>query len=150
MGCLPNDRLIAMGGVDFRLSEDAGSIWMLAVHERFQSLGAGAELIAALEHKIIDHGRGLARMLVEHDNPELGHFTNGWAIRRRTTLDSWPVAGGKTYVTACTIMETQAGRLPRPGGGGGLELPAMSLSFTFAVLLICGVFAAMVGPSACC
>ena len=29
-----------------------------------------------------------------------------WAIPRRgATLDSWPVAGGKTYVTACTIME---------------------------------------------
>jgi ribosomal protein S18 acetylase RimI-like enzyme len=106
VGCLPNDRLVAMGGVDFRPSEDAGSIWMLAVHERFQSLGAGTELIAALERKIIDHGRPLARMLVEHDNPgaralyeRLG-YSEAWA-----TLDSWPVAGGKTYVTACTIME---------------------------------------------
>jgi ribosomal protein S18 acetylase RimI-like enzyme len=106
VGFLPNDRLIAMGGVDFRLSEDAGSIWMLAVHERFQSLGAGAELIAALEHKIIDHGRPLARMLVEHDNAgaralyeRLGYSEAG------AVLDSWPVAGGKTCVTACTIME---------------------------------------------
>jgi ribosomal protein S18 acetylase RimI-like enzyme len=106
VGCLPNDRLIAMGGVDFRPSEDAGNIWMLAVHERFQSLGVGAQLIAALEHKIIDHGRPLARMLVEHDNPRaralyerLGYSEAG------ATLDSWPVAGGKTYVTACTIME---------------------------------------------
>jgi ribosomal protein S18 acetylase RimI-like enzyme len=106
VGCLPNDRLIAMGGVDFRPSEDAGTIWMLAVHERFQSLGAGAQLITALEHKIIDHGRPLARMLVEHDNPRaralyerLGYSEAG------ATLDSWPVAGGKTYVTACTIME---------------------------------------------
>ena len=54
--------LIALGGVDFRPSEDASGIWMLAVHERFQSLGAGSELIAALEQKIIDHGRPLARM----------------------------------------------------------------------------------------
>ena len=106
VGCLPNERLIAIGGVDFRPSEDAGSIWMLAVHERFQSLGIGAQLIAALEHKIIDHGRQLARMLVEHDNSRaralyerLGYSEAG------ATLDSWPVAGGKTYVTACTIME---------------------------------------------
>ena len=106
VGCLPNDRLIAMGGVDFRPSEDAGNIWMLAVHERFHSLGAGAQLIAALERKIIDHGRPLARMLVEHDNPRarvlyarLGYTEAG------ATLDSWPVAGGRTYVTACTIME---------------------------------------------
>ena len=106
VGCLPNDRLIAMGGVDFRPSEDAGSIWMLAVHERFQSLGIGTQLIAALERKIIDHGRPIARMLVEHDNPRaralyerLG-YSEAWPA-----LDSWPVAGGKTYVTACTIME---------------------------------------------
>ena len=106
VGCLSNDRLIAIGGVDFRPSEDAGTIWMLAVHERFQSMGAGAELITALEQKIIDHGRSLARMLVEHDNPKaralyerLGYAEAGAA------LDSWPVAGGRTYVTACTIME---------------------------------------------
>ena len=113
VGCLPNDRLIAMGGVDFRLSENAGNIWMLAVHERFQSLGAGAELIAALEKKIIDHGRPLARMLVEHDNPRartlyerLGYSDAG------ATLDSWPVAGGRTYVTACTIMERRLIEIP--------------------------------------
>jgi ribosomal protein S18 acetylase RimI-like enzyme len=106
VGCLPNDRLIAIGAVDFRPSEDAGSIWMLAVHERFQSLGAGAQLISALERKIIDHGRPMARMLVEHDNPRaralyarLGYTEAG------ATLDSWPLAGGRTYVTACTIME---------------------------------------------
>ena len=58
-----------MGGVDFRPSEDAGNIWMLCSARTLQSLGAGAQLIAALEHKIIDRGRPLARMLVEHDNP---------------------------------------------------------------------------------
>jgi ribosomal protein S18 acetylase RimI-like enzyme len=106
VGSLPNDRLIAMGGVDFRTSDVAGNIWMLAVHERFQSLGVGTQLITALQQKIIDHGRPIARMLVEHDNPRaralyqrLGYSEAGAA------LDSWPVAGGKTYVTACTIME---------------------------------------------
>jgi ribosomal protein S18 acetylase RimI-like enzyme len=106
VGSLPNDRLIAMGGVDFRPAQDAGNIWMLAVHERFQSLGAGAQLITALEQKITDHARPLARLLVEHDNPRaralyerLGYSEAG------ATLDSWPVAGGRTYVTACTIME---------------------------------------------
>jgi ribosomal protein S18 acetylase RimI-like enzyme len=106
VGSLPNDRLIATGGVDFRTSDDAGIIWMLAVHERFQSLGVGTQLITALQQKIIDHGRTMARMLVEHDNPRartlydrLGYSEAGAA------LDSWPVAGGKTYVTACTMME---------------------------------------------
>lgn len=106
VGSLPNDRLIAMGGVDFRTSDEAGNIWMLAVHERFQSLGVGTQLITALEQKIINHGRPIARMLVEHDNPRaralyerLGYSEAG------ATLDSWPVSGGKRYVTACTIME---------------------------------------------
>ena len=121
VGCLPNERLIAIGGT--RPSEDAGNIWMLAVHERFQSLGIGAQLIAALEHKIIDHGRPLARMLVEHDNPRaralcqrLGYSEAG------ATLDSWPVTGGKTYVTACTIMERKLVeiqvRMRRPTSSG--------------------------------
>ena len=106
VGCLPNDRLIAIGGVDFRPSEDSGTLWMLAVHERFQSLGVGTELISALEQKIIDHGRPLARIMVEHDNARartlyerLGYGETG------AMLDSWPVAGGRTYVTACAIME---------------------------------------------
>ena len=82
VGCLPNERLIAIGGVDFRPSEDAGSIWMLAVHERFQSSESEPQLIAALEHKIIDHGRPLARMLVEHDNPRARSAMSVWAIPR--------------------------------------------------------------------
>ena len=106
VGCLPNDRLIAMGGVDFRPSEDAGSIWMLAVHERFQSLGVGTQLITALEQKIIDHGRPIARMLVEHDNSRARALYERLGYSEATpALDSWPVAGGKIYVTACTIMK---------------------------------------------
>ena len=142
VGSLPNDRLIAMGGVDFRTSEAAGSIWMLAVHERFQSLGIGTQLITALERKIIDHGRPMARMLVEHDNPRartlyerLGYAEAGAA------LDSWPVGGAKTYVTACTIMERPLAERSTMSMRCATRLRAMSLSFTFAVLLICGVAA---------
>ena len=113
VGCLPNDRLIAMGGVDFRPSEDAGNIWMLAVHERFQSLGAGAQLIAALEHKIIDHGWPLARMLVEHDNPEPERSMSVCYSEAGATLDSWPVAGGKDLRDGLHDHGTQAGRDPR-------------------------------------
>jgi ribosomal protein S18 acetylase RimI-like enzyme len=53
-------------------------------------------------------------MLVEHDNPraralyERLDYSEAWAA-----LDSWPVAGDKTYVTACTIMER---RLPEIQG----------------------------------
>jgi ribosomal protein S18 acetylase RimI-like enzyme len=52
-------------------------------------------------------------MLVEHDNPRaralyerIGYTEAGAA------LDSWPVAGGRTYVTACTIMERRLIEIP--------------------------------------
>ena len=63
-------------------------------HERFQSLwGIGTQLITALERKIIDHGRPMARMLVEHDNPEPGHFTSDWAIPRQGRHSPMPAGG---------------------------------------------------------
>ena len=34
-------------------------------------------------------------------------YSEAWA-----TLDSWPVAGGRTYVTACTIMERRLIEVP--------------------------------------
>ena len=33
-----------------------------------------------------------------------------------STLDAWPVAGGKTYVTVCTIMERPLGAGEPPTG----------------------------------
>jgi RimJ/RimL family protein N-acetyltransferase len=45
-------------------------------------------------------------MLVEHDNPRARALYERLGYSEAAaTLDSWPVAGGKTYVTACTIME---------------------------------------------
>jgi len=42
---------------------------------------------------------------VEHDNPRAAALY--WRLGYRetgTVLDSWPVAGGRTYVTICTVM----------------------------------------------
>ena len=46
---LPADRLIGFGGVDFRTADRSGTIWMLSVHDAWQSLGVGTLLIKALE-----------------------------------------------------------------------------------------------------
>lgn len=103
---LPNGRLVASGGVDFRLSPEAGTLWMLSVHETFQGLGIGTTLITALEDRVRETGLRTARMTVEHDNARAA------ALYRRlgyaevgSVLESWPVAGGRTYVTVTTVLE---------------------------------------------
>jgi ribosomal protein S18 acetylase RimI-like enzyme len=102
---LPNDRLVATGVVDFTRDPAYGLIMMLAVHETLQSLGLGSIVIGALEDRIRGRGRALARIDVEHDNPRAAALYGRLGYRETgTVLDSWPVAGGRTYVTVCTIM----------------------------------------------
>jgi ribosomal protein S18 acetylase RimI-like enzyme len=103
---LGNQRLVGLGAVDFRDDPDAGRIWLLAVHETLQSLGIGRRLVAALERRILAEGRRTARLLVEHDNQRaralyarLGYADVG------STLDGWPVSGGRTFVTVSTVMQ---------------------------------------------
>jgi ribosomal protein S18 acetylase RimI-like enzyme len=106
VGALPNRRLVALGGLDLTRGGHLGLLWMLAVHETLQSLGVGTALIAALEERARSAGRTTARLTVEHDNPRalalyrrLGYRETGSAV------ESWPVAGGRTYVTVCTVLE---------------------------------------------
>lgn len=108
---LPNGRLIAVGAIDYRPSATTGELWMLAVHEAWQSLGVGSILIRALEQRISSRGRGVARIAVEHDNQgaaalyrRLGYQTIA------SVLDDWPAAGGATYVTVCMVMEKNLDR----------------------------------------
>ncbi|HET9650067.1 MAG TPA: GNAT family N-acetyltransferase [Microlunatus sp.] len=106
IGELPNRRLVALGAVDPTGRADVGVLWMIAVHETLQSLGIGSALIAALEDRARAAGCRTARLSVEHDNPRaqalyrrLGYVPTG------SVLESWPVTGGRTYVTVCTVME---------------------------------------------
>jgi ribosomal protein S18 acetylase RimI-like enzyme len=102
---LGNDRLVATGVVDFTHDPAAGLIMMLAVHETLQSLGLGSIVIEALERRIRERGRALARIDVEHDNPRAAALYRRLGYREvETVLDGWPVAGGRTYVTICTVM----------------------------------------------
>jgi ribosomal protein S18 acetylase RimI-like enzyme len=110
---LANGRSVGLVAVDFRAEPDAGLIWMLAVHERFQSLGLGSRLVRAAERRIAAAGRDWSRLKVEHDNPgaralylRLGYQERG------AVLDSWPVAQGRTYVTACLLFERRVSDVP--------------------------------------
>jgi ribosomal protein S18 acetylase RimI-like enzyme len=103
---LPNGRLVANGGVDFRTYADAGLIWMLSVHETFQGMGVGTVMIQALEDRIVGRGLRAARMDVEHDNPRAAALYRRRGYREvGSMVGSWPTSGGRTYVTVCTVLE---------------------------------------------
>ena len=103
---LANGRLAATGAVDFRPDPAAGELTMLAVHEHLQSLGLGTRLVAALEKRVRARGRGTARLTVEHDNPRARALYLRLGYREvGSRVESWPVAGGRTYVTATAVLE---------------------------------------------
>lgn len=103
---LPNGRLVAHGAVDFRKSADYGELWMLSVQETLQSLGLGTTLIGALESRVRDRGLDRVRISVEHDNPRAARLYRRLGYREiGARVEAWPVAGGNTYVTVCTVLE---------------------------------------------
>ena len=108
---LANGRLAATGAVDFRPDPAAGELTMLAVHEHLQSLGLGTRLVTALEKRIRARGRRTARLTVEHDNPRARALYLRLGYREvGSRVESWPVAGGRTYVTATAVLERDLGR----------------------------------------
>lgn len=115
VGELANGRLVASGAVTFTVDPEAAVLWMLVVHERLQSLGIGGALVRALEDRIVAHGRSRARLTVELDNPPAASFYRRHGYREvGPALDCWPVAGGRTYVAAVTVLERELTAV-RPG-----------------------------------
>jgi ribosomal protein S18 acetylase RimI-like enzyme len=103
---LANGRLVAMGAADLRPYPGAGLLWMLSVHETFQNLGVGTRLVTELENRLRVLGLARARLAVEHDNPRAARLYRRLGYREvGATVDCWPVAGGRTYVTVNTLLE---------------------------------------------
>lgn len=120
VGRLANDNPVALGAAYLDRSPVWGLLGTLAVHEPLQGLGIGSALIGALERRVADSGRPRVRILVEQDNPRarvlylrLGYREAGPA------LDHWTVAGGQTYVAACTVLERSLGEVPGSGRSAG-------------------------------
>ncbi len=108
---LPNGRLVGNGGVDYRKSADGdpaafGELWMLSVHEDWQSLGVGSAMIADLERRIARRGRPRARIGVEHDNPRAAALYRRLGYREcGTELGHWTEAPGREYVTVVELLD---------------------------------------------
>jgi ribosomal protein S18 acetylase RimI-like enzyme len=66
--CGPNNRPIAIGGIDYANSAGAGTLMQFAVLPDLQSCGIGTMLIAAAEQRIRDRGLPRAELSVEDDN----------------------------------------------------------------------------------
>lgn len=110
---------VAVGAVDFSKYDDAGELWMLAVHEHWQSLGVGTLLIKALEDRIRGRGRARATLGVEHDNPRAAALYRRLGYRQSgTTLDGWRIGPGRQYVTVCFSMDKQLGAAATGPGAG--------------------------------
>lgn len=67
--CPPSNLPVAIGGVDFAVTPDAGTLWQLVVHPALRSCGLGTILVRACETTITRRGLTRAELGVEHDNP---------------------------------------------------------------------------------
>lgn len=67
--CTPADLPVAIGGVDYRVAEGAGTLWQLAVMPALQSCGLGTLLVRAAERRIRSRGLWRAELAVEEGNP---------------------------------------------------------------------------------
>ncbi|MFH8484683.1 GNAT family N-acetyltransferase [Streptomyces longisporoflavus] len=107
--CTPMDVPVAIGGVDYAVFENAGTLWQLAVLPALQSCGLGTLLIRGAEERIRGRGLRRAELAVEEDNPRaralyerLGYVAYGRAP------DGWDVEGPdgaiRRHETMCVLL----------------------------------------------
>lgn len=114
VGELPNGRLVAAGGADLRPVAGAGVLWQLAVHPLLQGVGIGTAMVAVLERRLRSRGLDEARLSVEHDNPAAARLYQRLGYREHgTSVESWPIDGGRRYVTVTTVLRKTLGTEPR-------------------------------------
>jgi ribosomal protein S18 acetylase RimI-like enzyme len=59
---------LGIGGVDFTINGEVGTLYQLSVHPNYQSQGIGTALIQALEKRKLDRGFTVAELSVEMKN----------------------------------------------------------------------------------
>ncbi|GGV02030.1 N-acetyltransferase GCN5 [Streptomyces albospinus] len=110
--CTPRDVPVAIGGIDYQVSEGAGAVWQLAVLPALQSCGLGTLLIRAAEQRIGSRGLHRAELAVEEDNPRaralyerLGYVAYG------REPDAWdeeaPDGSIRRHETMCVLMRRE-------------------------------------------
>lgn len=103
VGELPNERVIAHGGLDLR--GERPKIWMLAVHEAWRSLGVGTAMLADLEHRAMATGASEVELTVEADNPRAKalYLSSGY-VEVGTLVETWPLDDGRHYACVCSRL----------------------------------------------
>ncbi|PZG13428.1 GNAT family N-acetyltransferase [Nonomuraea aridisoli] len=107
--CPPTGHPVAVGGVDYALVGDAGTLWQLTVHPALRSCGIGSVLIRALERRVMDRGLRRAELSVEEDNPRARKLYERLAyVPCGQRLEAWDTEGPGgapvRYETLCTVM----------------------------------------------
>jgi ribosomal protein S18 acetylase RimI-like enzyme len=107
--CTAVDLPVAIGGIDYEVSREAGTLWQLAVLPALQSCGLGTLLVRAAEQRIRDRGLRRAELAVEEDNPRaralyerLGYVAYGRGP------DAWDEEGSdgsiRRHETMCVLL----------------------------------------------
>lgn len=112
--CPPSGLPVAVVGIDYTLSEGAGTLYQLAVHGTLHSCGVGTLLIEAAEQRIRACSLHRAELAVEQINPcaralyeRLGYIAYG---SRPEEWDEQAEDGSVTrYHTMCTLMRKRLG-----------------------------------------
>lgn len=110
--CTPADLPVAIGGIDYKVSQQAGTLWQLAVLPALQSCGLGTLLIRAAEQRIKNRGLSRAELAVEENNPRaralyerLGYTPYG------SKPDAWEEEGPdgsiRHHETMCVLMRKE-------------------------------------------
>lgn len=109
--CTPVDLPVAIGGIDYQVSKEAGTLWQLAVLPALRSRGLGTLLIRAAEQRIRNRGLRRAELAVEETNPRahalyerLGYVAYG------READAWDEEGPdgliRRHETMCVLMRS--------------------------------------------
>jgi ribosomal protein S18 acetylase RimI-like enzyme len=117
--CPPSGRPVAVGGVDYTLSEGAGTLYQFAVHGAVQSCGIGTLLIRAAEQRIRARGLHRAELAVEQNNPRArALYERAGYVAYDSGPQEWDEQADdgsvRRYRTVCTLMRKELG--PRPVG----------------------------------